>query len=267
MSPASGSGSGETLDLDESEPAVLVHDCEVQLLGLLELGGGTGPGNDNVGFLGYRSRNLGAETFRHGFRLVPGHLFERAGEDDCLAGDRTVGRFWRCFVFDRHIGEEGIERLLVMGGGEELYKGLGDDRTDVADAGELGLGLRVLVDGGLDRRANGCERAIVACKALGRAFAGLSNSKRVKESPKADRAAVLDGLEQVRNTRRTVALASAQRPVARGVTGREGKQIGRALYQIPLVEFLNLLFAESFDIEGLPGYEVDQSFNGLGRAG
>ena len=57
---------------------------------LLELRAGAGAGDDEVGLLRHRARDLGAEPLGHRLRLVAGHLLQRAGEDHGLAGDRRV---------------------------------------------------------------------------------------------------------------------------------------------------------------------------------
>src|SRR5260370_19362875 len=68
----------------EVEPFILGKHLDTEVLGLAELRAGAGAGDHVVDLLRHRARDLGAQPFRHGFRLVAGRLFERAGEDHSL---------------------------------------------------------------------------------------------------------------------------------------------------------------------------------------
>ena len=100
-SPASGGGLGWELlrrfaprddDSATSHPFVFGEHRNAELLCFLELGTGAGTGDHVVGLLRHRTRHLGAQPFGGRFGLVAGHLFQRAGEHDGLAGDRRIAR-------------------------------------------------------------------------------------------------------------------------------------------------------------------------------
>src|SRR6202163_3959677 len=75
---------------DQLHPLVLGQNGDAVLFGFRELGAGTRPRDHIIRLLRYRARRLGPETLGLGLGLVARHLFQRAGEDHGLAGNRRA---------------------------------------------------------------------------------------------------------------------------------------------------------------------------------
>src|SRR5258705_3495782 len=97
----------------EIEPLIFREHRHTEVLRLAKLRAGAGAGDHIVGLLRHRARDLGAEPLGHGFGLVAGHLFERAGEDHGLARHYRIGsRALR--IANSYLGGKSFDAGTVM---------------------------------------------------------------------------------------------------------------------------------------------------------
>ena len=91
-----------------------------------------GPGDDEVGLLRHRARDLGAEPLGQRLGLVAGHLLQRAGEDHGLAGDRRMRRRRRASAATVDLAPAARRAASQLCGSAK--KSRSRSATDVADA-------------------------------------------------------------------------------------------------------------------------------------
>ena len=98
---------------------------------LVELRAGLGAGDDPVGLLRHRARDLAAERLDHLLGVLAGQRRQRAGEDEGLARERQRHRLGdACALGPVEAGrEQRVDDLLVVRLGEEGVHALGDDRA------------------------------------------------------------------------------------------------------------------------------------------
>src|SRR5947209_1977690 len=132
---------------DALEPSAFIDHFDAELACLVELRPGAWTGHDKVGLARHAARDFSAEPFGLRLNLLACHLFQRSGEDDCLAGDGTC-RLDRLHRLRRDLRKQRIERLLVMRFGEEVDHGLDGRGPEAAD--RIKLGTRFEVAAGFD---------------------------------------------------------------------------------------------------------------------
>src|SRR6185437_4617614 len=102
-------------------------------------------------------------------------------------------------------------------------------------------------------------------QAPGVSLADMADSERVEKAVKRDRAARLDGAEQVSRRCLAEALPFSQGRMALPVTFTKRENVGRRADQ-PLAEKeLDQLFAQSLDVEGVARHEMLEALDRLGR--
>src|SRR5262249_41900297 len=127
------------------QPVVLAQHGDAELLRARELRAGARAGDHVVGLLRDRARSLGAEPLGHGFRLLAGHLFERAGEHHGLAGYRGMPR--RALgVEDSHFAGQALDDAPVVLLAEIGLQALDDGVADLIDRIELLTHVRIAGD-------------------------------------------------------------------------------------------------------------------------
>ena len=130
---------GPSAFADQLQPGVLVQHRDAELGGLLGLRAGVGADHQIVGLLRDRAGDLGAQRLGARLGLGAGHLLQRAGEDDGLAGDRRIGDGLPGAVNSATVdlALEIVEQVEVMLLGEEADDIGGDRGADAVDVVEL----------------------------------------------------------------------------------------------------------------------------------
>src|SRR5690606_22858471 len=126
--------------LNQLQPLILAQHLHAELGGLGGLGAGVFADDDVIGLLGDGGGDLGAEGFGAGLGLVAGHLGQRAGEDDGLAGNRAAFGADHLGVLDLDLLREVVEGLEVVLLGEEIEDVAGDRFADLVDVVEILVG-------------------------------------------------------------------------------------------------------------------------------
>src|SRR5882757_9988337 len=111
---------------DQLQPIVFRKHGDAEFARLGELGAGILTGDDIIGLLRYRARDLGAETLRHRLGFVAGEFRQRPREHHRLAGNRRA----LAWLFGRphlDLAQQFAERLDVARFGEKLDHRIGDD--------------------------------------------------------------------------------------------------------------------------------------------
>src|SRR5271155_711042 len=173
------------------DPLLLVDGLDLELARLGELRAGAGAGDDEVGLGRDRAGHFGPEPLGDRLGLVASHPLERPGEDDGLAGERMAGGD-RLHRLDTDFPDQRVERRLVARLGEEIGDRLGDHRPDALDRRQLLR--RVFGPGGGAQRLPVAEMTRQPPRV---GLADMANAERIKEAVERDRAARVDGVEQV----------------------------------------------------------------------
>src|ERR1019366_10268849 len=129
--PSSRRAKAASAAVEQGQQPRLVDDRDAERLGLRELGAGFGAGDDVVGLLRHRARDLAALRLDHLLRVFARQRWQGAGEDEGLAGERLRRRAGFAFAlrpFDPCL-QPAIDDLEVMRLVEESVNAFSDDRA------------------------------------------------------------------------------------------------------------------------------------------
>ena len=158
-----------------------------------------------------------------------------------------------------------IDHARVVRLGEIGAQALDDGLADLIHGVELLPCIRVACGEVAAGLAEGLKGAVAAGQRAGGGLTDVTNTQGVDEALERNAAAGLDGGEEIahRDCAETLLLLEFDRAVA----AREGEDVRRLGDPTLLVEEIDLLFTQTFDIESAAGNEVTQVLDALVRAG
>ena len=162
---------------------------------------------------------------------------------------------------------ERIEDRAVLGFGDELDGRPGDHRANPVDVGQCLQALALRRGSRFHRRPPLFDGAVATSEQARRRLADVADAQRVDEAVERDAPAGLDGAEEVggRGLAPALQLGELRERVA-AVLLLQVEDVRRAPHPTLGVECLDLLGAETLDVEGVAGDEVAQPLQRLGRA-
>ena len=162
--------------------------------------------------------------------------------------------------------QRGVEDRAVAGFRNKLDDRLGNRRADPVDIGQRLETLAFGRGGGRHRRPPVVDGAIAAREQTRRRLTDVADSQCMDETVERDAPARFDRAEEVGGGGLAPALALGERCVQIAVLRLNVEDVRRALHAAFGPERLDLLGAEALDIEGVPGDEMAQPLQRLGRA-
>src|SRR5262249_19763044 len=139
--------------------------------------------------------------------------------------------------------------------------------TNAANGVELLIGLAVMAfAGGGDAFQQRLDRTVMARQQFGVGLADMADAKRIDQAVERDLAALLDRIKQIPDRDLTIAFAIGEFLGRAFVARGEREDIG-GLHDDALAEkLLDLLLAETLDVERIARHEMADTFHGLRRA-
>src|SRR6266850_1432679 len=229
----------------EGEELLLVQDCDLELLRLLQLRTGARPGDHIVGLRAHARDRLTAQPANQRLRVGPAHRLHRPGEYKRLACQRTLAR--RLDRLRLHpTSEELGHQLAAMT--LEIHVHLACHvRTHALDFHEVFLG----------RAPQPLDAPEIGGEQIRRCLTDLRDAQRVEESAELRPAAVTDPVEQV--LRRLVGKASELHNLLLG----QAVQVARVLNPAAVDDLTHGGVTETIDVQGAAAGEVAQTLQAL----
>ncbi len=150
--------------------------------------------------------------------------------------------------------------------GKEVGDRGGDHRADALDIVEIGEGLTLPILGfahGLKERV---DAAVMSGEKSSGGLADMAHTERIDEAVETNVAARVDGVEQIAGGGLAPAFALGKLGRGARIARLQGEDVGRRLDQPFLVEGLDVLLAETLDVEGIARDEMLEPLDALGGA-